>query len=239
MSKRSAQFFTTPNGEQMVMLPRADYDRLIGKKSRTGISEDEIDRRAAQEILDRIEAGEEQTYPAELVDRLIAGEHPVKVFRNFKKLSQRQLAEKAGIDPVYLSQIETGRRRGGAETRHALAVALGVDGDLLDSRYQLAYLRLARGLGIEDLAKLTGISKHRIKALEQHRTAPQPGEVRRLGKVFGIDLGTETMPLGLAETPVTRIVIRTTAESALPYAGVRQAKMAGFAEKPARKLRRK
>jgi transcriptional regulator with XRE-family HTH domain len=244
MSKRSAQFFTTPNGEEMVMLPRADYDRLIGKKSHAGMSEDEIDRRAAQQVLDRIEAGEEQTYPAELVDRVISGEHPVKVYRNWKKLSQRELAEKARIDPVYLSQIETGRRRGGTDARRALAMALEVDEDLLDPRYPLAYLRLARDLSIEGLAKLAGISKYRIKALEQHLTKPQPGELQRLGKVFGVDLDIETGPLsegltGLAAHPVTRIVVKASGEPTRPYAVARASGMAGLAEKSGRKLRRK
>ena len=44
-------------------------------------------------------------------------------------MTQRQLARSAGINPLYLSQIERGRRTGSARTLSALAVALGVDVD--------------------------------------------------------------------------------------------------------------
>ncbi len=44
----------------------------------------------------------------------------------------KQLAQAAGINPVYLSQIETGRRAGSLRTLAAIAEALGVEaGDLV------------------------------------------------------------------------------------------------------------
>jgi DNA-binding Xre family transcriptional regulator len=73
----------------------------------------------------------QETVPAEVVDRLVAGESPVKVWREHRGLSQRALAERAALNFAYLSQIETGARKGPIGTMKKLAEALDVDlGDL-------------------------------------------------------------------------------------------------------------
>ena len=72
---------------------------------------------------------DQERVPIELVDRLIAGENPVKVWREHRGLSQRALAARAGLNFTYLSQIETGARKGTVQTKKKLAQALGVDLD--------------------------------------------------------------------------------------------------------------
>jgi ribosome-binding protein aMBF1 (putative translation factor) len=72
---------------------------------------------------------DQESVPAEMVDRLLAGENPVKIWREYRGLSQRALAAQAGLNFAYLSQIETGARKGTIETRKKLAQALGVDLD--------------------------------------------------------------------------------------------------------------
>jgi len=74
---------------------------------------------------------DQERVPAETVHRLVAGENPVKVWREYRGLSQRSLAECVGLNFAYLSQIETGARKGPVKTMKRLAEALGVDlGDL-------------------------------------------------------------------------------------------------------------
>jgi DNA-binding XRE family transcriptional regulator len=73
----------------------------------------------------------QERVPIELVDRLLAGENSVKVWREYRGLSQRALAARAGLNFTYLSQIETGARKGPVETMKKLAEALGLElGDL-------------------------------------------------------------------------------------------------------------
>lgn len=76
-----------------------------------------------------LERGEEEFVPSELVDRLLPGENPVKVWREYRGLSQRELAQKAGVAQAYVAQIETGRRKGSVGTLRRLAEALRVDLD--------------------------------------------------------------------------------------------------------------
>lgn len=80
-----------------------------------------------ERILDRIEDLEdeaairnfheqgERTYPSDVVYAILDGANPVKVYREWRGLTQAELAKAAGIAKLYLSQIETGRRSGSAK----------------------------------------------------------------------------------------------------------------------------
>ena len=67
--------------------------------------------------------------PVGQVERLLAGEHPIRVWREHRGLSVRALARMAEVDPAYLSQIENGRKPGSVAALRALAKALAVDLD--------------------------------------------------------------------------------------------------------------
>lgn len=81
---------------------------------------------------DAAKARDEESFPFEIADRLIGGENPIKVFRQYRGLTQKQLAVKAETSAAYLSQIETGRRGGSIKMLHRVADALDVGlGDLV------------------------------------------------------------------------------------------------------------
>jgi DNA-binding XRE family transcriptional regulator len=75
---------------------------------------------------DAAKARDEESFPFEIADRLIGGENPIKVFRQYRGLTQKQLAAKAETSAAYLSQIETGRRSGSIKMLHRVADALDV-----------------------------------------------------------------------------------------------------------------
>lgn len=54
------------------------------------------------------------------------GAHPVRAWREHRRLTQDQLAQRAGISKAYLSQIEGGKRAGSTATMRKLAAALQV-----------------------------------------------------------------------------------------------------------------
>lgn len=91
--------------------------------------DENADVRAYDAAKRRLAAGEDELIPAEFADRLLDGENPVRVWREYRGLSIRDLAEKAGIAAAYLSQIETGGREGKVSTVKALADSLGVTVD--------------------------------------------------------------------------------------------------------------
>ena len=121
----NAQIITTPNGERMVLLPEADYQRLVAA------AEDAVDLAAVKDFRDALTAGEEELLPDGMVARLLEGENPIRVWREHRGLSVTELAAKAGLSQPYLSQIESGARRANATLTGALAVALSVSADEL------------------------------------------------------------------------------------------------------------
>ena len=72
---------------------------------------------------------DQEFVPIAVIDRLIAGENPVRVWREHRGHSLRQLAERAGIGIGYLSQIENGERKGTVETLKKIAGGLEVELD--------------------------------------------------------------------------------------------------------------
>jgi DNA-binding Xre family transcriptional regulator len=108
-----------------VLLSRPDYEALLRQ------AEDAADAAQIREVEARVAAGEDEYVPIEITRRLMAGEVPVRVWREHRGLNARALAGRAGISAAYLSQIETGKKPGSFDAMARLARALGVDmGDL-------------------------------------------------------------------------------------------------------------
>ncbi|MCA1967933.1 MAG: helix-turn-helix transcriptional regulator [Rhizobium sp.] len=122
----TAVSFTTPNGEDLVVLSRKDYEALLRQAEQ---AEDLEDLLAIQAFEARVAAGEEERIPSEYVDRLIDGENPIRVWRDFRGLSARELAAATGISAAYLSEIETGKKEGSLSVFRQIAKALRLDLD--------------------------------------------------------------------------------------------------------------
>ena len=115
---RKPAIVTTPRGERLAVIPEADYRRLAEA------AEDLADISAGARAKKRLAQGRDELIPAEFADRILDGENPVRVWREFRGLTVKALAAKAGIRPAFLSQIETGAREGSVATLKALARAL-------------------------------------------------------------------------------------------------------------------
>ncbi len=109
------------NGElEWVVIPYEDYLKLSEK------AEMFDDIRDFDQIKNAILQGEEELYPAEVVDAILDGESPLKVIRQYRGMSQRELAERVGNSVPYLSQLETRKRRGSIKVLSEIARVLEV-----------------------------------------------------------------------------------------------------------------
>ena len=70
-----------------------------------------------------IEDGEE-LLPSKVTYAILDGANPIRVWREHRGLTQHRLADAAGISIPYLSQIESGKRKGSADVLAAIAKAL-------------------------------------------------------------------------------------------------------------------
>ena len=105
---------------ETVTIPKVEYDRLCA------IEEEFADIQAALAVEARIASGEEELLPARMVDRLIDGESPLRVWREHRQFSQSALARASGVNRVQIVEIEAGRNSGSVHTLRKLADALRV-----------------------------------------------------------------------------------------------------------------
>jgi DNA-binding XRE family transcriptional regulator/predicted DNA-binding protein len=114
-----------------VTIPKDEYLRL------KAIEEDMADLNSAADVLAQIKAGTEELLPSAVVDRLLAGDAPLTVWREHCGFSQAELARDSGVNRIQIIDIEAGRKTGSAATLKKLTAALQVDmDDLFDARDQ-------------------------------------------------------------------------------------------------------
>ena len=114
------------NGKpEYAVIPYGEYEKLIAD------SEMLEDLRDYDRITAAVEKGEEELVPHEIVARLVAGESPIKVWREYRNLTISELAQRVGITQPYLSQIEAGKREGKIGVLKNIAEALELDLDHL------------------------------------------------------------------------------------------------------------
>jgi DNA-binding Xre family transcriptional regulator len=115
-----AQIIIAPDGARLVVIPEAEYQALIEA------AVDVADRQAVRGFRAALSNGEEELIPAEVVNRILDGENPVRVWRKHRGMTLAELAKKVGIGSAYLSQVETRKRDGTAVTLQRIAKELGI-----------------------------------------------------------------------------------------------------------------
>lgn len=123
----NVRFQKTARGE-VAILPRKDYEALVAKAAE--VVEDEGTARLVSHARREIAAGE-PLLPKQIVDRLAKKESPIRVLREWRDMTQLHLSFKTGLSQGYLSDVETGRRKGTAAALRRIADVLKVPLDLL------------------------------------------------------------------------------------------------------------
>ena len=117
------QIIIKNNLPEFIVLPYKEYDNLLNAL------EDKEDIKAVKDF----HSNNQKTIPFELLQSIANGKNAIRVFREFRKISQIKLAEQAGISRQYLCQIENGTRKGSHKVLKRIADILDVDIDLLDN----------------------------------------------------------------------------------------------------------
>lgn len=100
----NAQIITTASGERLVVISETDYQALLDS------AEDAADAAAVKTFRHRLAIGVEELVPAAVVDRILAGESRIRVWREHRGIASAELAEAAAIAPEALAAIEDGRQ---------------------------------------------------------------------------------------------------------------------------------
>lgn len=105
---------------EMITIPLDEYKAL------KLAAENLADLNSYDRTMAAIERGDEELIPSEYAKRMIAGDSPVRVWREYRGLTQMALAEMSGVNRVQIADIESGRKSGSVDTVRKLAEALGV-----------------------------------------------------------------------------------------------------------------
>jgi DNA-binding XRE family transcriptional regulator len=102
-----------------VTIAREEYERLL---------------RAAEELAtirarDRKKVRDRLVLPEEYQARLVAGERPVRVIRDWRGMRAADLARASGLHKVVIHNIEAGKSRGSVASLIRIAAALDVTVD--------------------------------------------------------------------------------------------------------------
>jgi hypothetical protein len=122
------QIIRTPNGEELVVLPRAEYEALVERADHEAEDADDV---AIYDVRTAELAAGGVVLPPEVSAAILRGDSRLKAIRNWRDETQLHLSFKTGIAQGYLSDLETGRRTGTPETIAKLAQALRVPAEWL------------------------------------------------------------------------------------------------------------
>jgi DNA-binding XRE family transcriptional regulator len=115
----------TRRGKEFAVLPMARLKKLMGD------AEMLADVKAYDAAKLRLARGEDELIPLDISERRLAGESPLKIWREYRGLTQEGLAQKSKISRPMIAAIESGHKTGGIGTLKKLAVALAIDLDHL------------------------------------------------------------------------------------------------------------
>ena len=79
----------------------------------------------------RLAAGDDELIPLELVERRLRGEPALRIWREHRQFTQKQLAAKAKVSRALIAAIETNRKTGSVGTWKKLGAALNVSWEQL------------------------------------------------------------------------------------------------------------
>jgi ribosome-binding protein aMBF1 (putative translation factor) len=118
------QTFTTPAGDELVVLTRADYELLLEQAAANDDEEDAelialADARMADPTIS-------EKLPADVSRLLLSGASLLKALREWRQIGQVRLADEVGTSQGFISDLENGRRTMTTDVRSRLASALDI-----------------------------------------------------------------------------------------------------------------
>ena len=107
------QIITSPSGEELVVVPRRDYEDLV-------------DAAVARKVDTALASGREELLTAEETAALLMAPAPLAFWRKKRGKTQTQLAATIGVSQNFLSDLERGKAKGDVTLFARLARCLEV-----------------------------------------------------------------------------------------------------------------
>lgn len=115
----------TRNGKEFAVIPVKALEKLMED------AEMLADVKAYDAAKARLEDGEDEFIPLDVIERRLSGEPALRIWREHRKLTQEQLAKKSKVSRALIAAIETNRKTGSVSTWKKLGAALDVSWEQL------------------------------------------------------------------------------------------------------------
>jgi DNA-binding XRE family transcriptional regulator len=115
----------TRHGKEFAVLPVDVLKKLMDDAEMLS------DIRAYDAAKARLDRGQDELIPLEITERRLAGESTVRIWREYRGLTQEELAKRSEVSRPMIAAIESRHKKGGIGTLKKIAMALKVDLDHL------------------------------------------------------------------------------------------------------------
>jgi DNA-binding XRE family transcriptional regulator len=119
----SAQILEANGKPAFAVLPYAEYKALLE------LADDADDAARLVRFARRYSKGDVETVPIAVVDRLLAGECRLRVWREHRGMTAAKLSSAVGITPAHVSKLESGKGEPSVSLLRKLARVLAVQLD--------------------------------------------------------------------------------------------------------------
>ena len=121
------RIFRAPDGTEMVILTKSEFDRLTSL-----VEEDEDDDAIFDERMAELKNSNASVLPDEVSQMMLRGDSLLKALRKWRNLNQLDMVPLTGLTQGYISDLESGKKKGSPETLRSIAGALKIDPAWLD-----------------------------------------------------------------------------------------------------------
>jgi len=115
----------TRKGKEFAVIPVAALQKLMED------AEMLADVKAYDAAKARLDDGSDELIPLEITERRLRGEPALRIWREYRKLTQEQLAKKSKVSRALIAAIETKRKAGSVRTWKRLGAVLNVSWEQL------------------------------------------------------------------------------------------------------------
>lgn len=109
------------NGQTFALVPVRKYESVLAEM------ELQNDTRLMEAALARLKSGKDEVIPISLTVRRLNGENTVKIWREFREMTQEELSAVSGVSRGMIASIESGHKQPGIGSLRKLARALNCD----------------------------------------------------------------------------------------------------------------
>jgi DNA-binding XRE family transcriptional regulator len=111
------QIISREGSPLFAVIPYHEYEHLLSL----------LEDREDMEAIEASKTDLNEHFPLDMIEKIAGGKNPIKVFREYRRITQIELAKQVGVSRQYISQVERNQRLGNMKLFKKIAQILAVD----------------------------------------------------------------------------------------------------------------